>query len=423
MPITFRFGETNGVVERLKGDTFVPVPVAEPRLVVGGPTYYDDDESCPELSNVNRLRQLELPEIQIKGSAFSNALSFITKIIHREDKEVQDPIEFKSWAQRTPDLTIPVTNAMGALLFFCDLIGDNEREVYKKLGKECPHRPVSFHMRDNEIIFIGPDWDYDEPVYRFYSMPNSFFDMFVKEEWLEEYLLLTLEKNTFKLRDDFSVKLVPFNKSVRIRARVKVHDDFCEKVVDPFWNKSLKTEKFSHLMFKESGKSVLYLRGHSYEGVFSGVWRYDALKIKDGSLSDSFTFCELNNGMKNEFVVGPASYLVNAGGDSEFVNECFVLRSNDGLVTRLDGIKGQVVQIQKPLIPLFRANAEYNAYTNTLNLLKRVVLPEFRFMDGPVTNSLALIQQTQLSWSRRKWLCVNPVGVCCTLFLLDYVSI
>jgi len=77
-------------------------------------------------------------------------------------------------------------------------------------------------------------------------------------------------------------------------------------------------------------------------------------------------------------LVAPAVYEAYDEVTENSSEEVFILRSNDGLITRMEGNLAKVVRLQETDAPWFGDSNNLTMYTNAVETLKSVIIPDFK---------------------------------------------
>jgi len=418
---TFRYSTTTGLVGRLEGNRFVPVPFISPKHL-----YLLTDR----MDMIRRLQTIQLPPIKIGSMTLSNAVNRIEELIRKADTSGQPPICVSYRDRKKPvgevsiiPLDIPATNAFAILKLFncysCNLIKCS-RDCIKTLplnvmdnisegnffgpnhmDPDCCKSNVSVRAipivfaRNGEVIvklFGNEDWGCS--IIRCYRVPPSFF-----KRYPSEVLFTKAIEDKMGLKNQF---FVDFNRSfnlIRVDHGGSVnfgfdYDDqlscFEEQMLAPFYETFNEWPKTC--ISVGQGNERMILAYSSEEESITGIWRYDAEKGVDGVLRDRFIPCKLPRGF---FDVNSLQFLtheeglVTAGKTNE---EWFAYATNAETVFRFDG--QQFIPIPLDIPPKQEHAQPEDDINNLYPLLKYIVLPEVRITKGMTfTNALAYIEE------------------------------
>lgn len=424
VPVTLRFGETNGVIERLDGERFVQVPIR----VKSGDTSQEKAMDRERLNLIRRLQRIQLPALKSGPLTLSNAVELITDTIHRADMSTQVPIRLRYQDKKGPHrstyllpLDIPATNAFAVL---CELSTQSclDRPPVRKTGE---YQPVARSEEESPDLIAPVGWAYEgdwnsivvfirdgcvvvKPfgiedwycgVTRFYEVPKCFFSRFASE-----VIFACLAKNRLGLSDEISFQFL--RKSQRLRV------DFCgtpkfgfdvfdqlayfeEHVLAPLIGECEQPQQFTCIPV-DDGQRRLVLARATHAGGFLGTWCYVAEQGVDGMWREAFEVCPLAVGRVDDERVVLTQACVEEGQNKFFGrrpkrNVCWAYTSDDGAVFRFEHDRFVPVECQPDPVPL-HAKTDTAPKDKRASLLDGVVVPDFRMINDPITNGIAQIQ-------------------------------
>ena len=350
VPVTFRVGVTNGLVERFDGQRFVPVPVKpydfsrrEKFIQVGVKL------SPEQILNV-RLKEFAVSEQQFASMTLSNAIEQLTQKIRRSDSTTSTPVSIVCSLRRTdielPSFTVPQTNAWGAIQTLANVAKKALDEAAKKNGESGLGLPITVGIIDGRTILLM--YEDDGAITRGYPVPDSFYRRFSTEAHFAAYVRKRLKFDEWGevgfMRDIGKVRITCYASDLMARFEAEVYEPLLEQL--------LKPTQWTPVSCETGHRVQLYFRGAN-NGVFGGLRRYRAC-IREGVLQDDMLeICPVDSGMSDDKVIGPNRFSFvcakDASGDGSNrpeVDECFLLYSHDGTVMRLEDDQVSPVEIE-----------------------------------------------------------------------------
>lgn len=445
VPVTFRFGATNALVERFDGARFVPVPVAERDDALA-------DAVRPDFNRValiRRLQSLPLPAITSGTISLSNAVELIAGHIRRADTTGLPPVRllYRCRKGQTDDpyllpLDIPATNAFEALWHLGRLNGfplsalkggatsasrRSEQNAVDPFAPSAADRAVGAYsgiivfIRDGCVVVkLFGDEDWYCSVMRRYEVPPSFFKRFAKEydftRFASEQLGLVDQLSCNFLRG-IGALMVTFCGTPQFG-----FDEFDqlalfeEEVLAPLVSE-YSVPQHLRLDLVDDGKSRTLLARAARNNTFLGVWRYEAETGSGGVRRDGFVPCPLDLGMVDDdrlelvhvSVPGRRSgWLGNPSPEASY----WALTSHDGAAFRFEGGRFHRVASEPDPGAVVAADAAAPE-PDSAALFKGVTVPEFTVRNEHLSNGLAQIQaaiDASPAPTNRLKIVFNPVG-------------
>jgi hypothetical protein len=389
VPSTFRYASTNGLVERLEGNRFVPVPFIE------APSFQSSRVPIPKmwLAVSNRLQRIQLPPIKIERMTLSKAIGLIEKIIQDAEGSTHAPLKLSYYQDKRESekdeyivpLDFPATNAFALT------------QVLRRHQALVTDNPV---RRSQLSLIAGEDRislfsEIDSCSYiRVLEVPNRFFKSFPIEEHLkaavEAKLGLTNQFFFGFYRQDNRL-MVNHGGSIKYgRTPWEQLAYFEEQMLLPFYQSSAMWLK-TCVSVGDGNERMLFAYACD-EGSFGGLWRYYAVKGEDGVLRDRFVPCPIPLGFVDVEALAFIAHGEGLDGAGEIKKECFVYTTHQGAVFRFDG--EQFIQIESEWqLPQDTPKSSTNL-ENECPLLNEIMFPEVTIPKGMLfTNALAYIEQ------------------------------
>jgi len=390
MPLTFRYGDTNGLVGRMEGSRFVAVPFIE------DPSFQTRGEHIPAfwLALSNRLQRIQLPPIKIESTSMSNAVGMIEKLLQASEGPTNAPLKLSYYQDKRETeedecivpLDLPATNAFALTKLL---------RRHKELVKDNPVRRSQLRLIAGEdIVSLFSEIDDCSSYIRVFAMPNRFFKCYPTEKHLKgavEIKIGLTNQFDFCFYRQLNRLRVNHSGSVKYgRTPWEQLADFEEQMLLPFY-KSSTTWRKTCVSVGDGNERMLFAYA-SDEGSFGGIWRYYAVRGEDGVLHDRFIPCPI----PLEFVDVEALQFIAHGEEldatGKIKKECFVYTTNKGNVFRFDG--QQFIQIDTECQVIEKTQKSSAHIEEEYPLLKSVVFPEVDIPKGtPLTNALAYIEQ------------------------------
>jgi hypothetical protein len=423
VPTTFRYGATNGGVERLEDNRFVAVPFVE------NPSFQTPwkPPSKMWLALSNRLHCIQLPPIKIESTSMSKAIGMIEKIIQDAEGTTNAPLKLSYYQDKRETMEdeyivpmdLPATNAFALvqLLKHQQALGKCSRECKKKsingfeftsdshdspannLPACCKKqgKPVirsQLNLKDGEeIVSLFGEIDVCSYI-RVFAVPNRFFKCYPTEEHIKaavEAKIGLTNQFGFGFCRQINCLRVDHGGSAKYgRTPWEQLTYFEEQMLLPFYQSSATWTK-TCVSVGDGDERILFAYA-SDDGSFGGIWRYCAVKGKDGVLRDRFVPCPIPLGFVDVEGLNFIAHGEGLDAAGEIKKECFIYTTHQGNVFRFDG--QQFIQIdtewQVPQeTPKSSAHLE-----REYPLLKSTVFPEVDIPKGmPFTNALAYIEQ------------------------------
>ena len=391
VPVTFRIGETNGAVERVDGQRFVPVAVKPYDVMESERVSRRRMEISPEYGLQARLKELELPEQPFAPMAFSNTLEQLKQTIRCADTTATNPVTIRPALTDTgfemPQITLPRTNALGA----CMALAEAATKALGKAHGIQARVPISIGITGRDtILFMHND---DSCITRSFPVPDSFLRRFPR---LPEFAAYVRER--LKVDEWGNVGFTRVSGRIRVTCNTgELMTNFEADVYEQLLAHLLQPLHWTPVSCETGPHAQLYFKG-AKDGDFGGLWLYRAC-LREGVLSDDVLEpCLFESGLSSEKkVTGPCAYPISMDtwlqGDKErgIMKECFVSCNNDGSVYRLDGSCAVYVEKDIDPTPLF-AKDEDDPRLYSRYFLKGVIVPELTMRDQHISNGLAIVQ-------------------------------
>lgn len=389
VPLTFRYGDTNGLVGRVEGNRFVAVPFIEDTSFQSPwiPT------SKMWLAVSNRLQRIQLPPIKIESTSMAKAIGLIEKIIQDAEGPTNAPLKLSYYQDKKESeedeyivpLDLPATNAFALTQVL---------RRHKELVKDNPVRRSQLLLiagEDNISLFseIGSC-----SYIRVFALPNRFFKCYPTEEHLKAAV-----ETEIGLTNQF------FFGFYRQDNRLMVNHGGSLKCGRTPWEQLAYFEKQMLLPFYESsatwtktcisvgdGNERMLFAYASDEGSFGGIWRYCAVRGEDGVLRDRFIPCPIPLGFIDVEVLQFIAHGEGLNAAGEIKKECFVYTTHQGTVFRFDG--EQFIQIDAEWQVPQETQKSSAPVETEYPLLKAIMFPEVTIPKGMLfTNALAYLEQ------------------------------
>ena len=420
VPVTFRIGEDNGVIERFDGTRFVPVPVKGELAF----PYMDQLKNGRErLAFLRRLQAIQLPEIRLPEMTISNAVELLADAIHRADASANAPVQLvyrdrrhlkATELPRIPATVIPATNALAAL------------KIESFVAKSRPRPDPVPADPDPFAVAVPPNWDWtnypsirtyvlnrgvvikadggedwcENWFTRAYDVPAIFSERFQSAEAFKQY---SVAKSGLK-NEAFEFVLMPVIGKIRVTyydsdeaALFFDEYDGCtyyfeEKVLEPLFAEWFQSARIRGAPFRRGKDNTLLFRT-SRGGYCLGFYRYCAEKDEAGVYREGLHPCPLfdDDDMSSLPCVFPVTVDHGLLRLNEAMDECWVLISNCGFVFRLEGDSFVAVPVESSPAPLVVAEDPTPRQKDRV-MLSTIVLPEFAIKAGHITNGIAKIQ-------------------------------
>ena len=417
---TFRYGATNGLVERLEGNRFVPVSFISPENL-----YLSKDR----LDLIRRLQTIQLPPIMIESMPLSNAVKRIKELIRNADTTTHTPVRLSYRDSKKSagnvhliPLNLPATNALSFLRFL------NGNSSVTKCSPNC-RRSLPFNAMDNSpapdvfapkrrdpdcctsnqsfggstivmirngelIIKIWGVEDWGCGLTRCYRVPPVFFKHYPSEDLFVNAIEAKMGLNN-RLTVAFSQ--VPNFLRVEYCGRIDFGFDeldqlsyFEEQMLTPYFRAFLGWPK-TCLSVSDGNERMLFAYA-SDEGSFGGIWRYCAVRGEDGVLRDRFIPCPIPRGIEDIEALKFIAHGEGVDTSGQIKKKWFAYTTNRGTVFRFDGeqfiqIESEWQAAQEPMIVSGRVNKDSPLFMS-------IILPEFQVPKGlSISNAIFCIEQ------------------------------
>lgn len=387
VPSTFRYGAQNGGVARLESNRFVPVPFVE------NPSFQSSRVPIPKmwLALSNRLQRIQLPPIKIESTSMSKAIGMIEKLLQESDGSTNAPLKLSYYQDKRESeedeyivpLDLPATNAFALTQLL---------RRHKDLVKGKPEIRSKLVLKDGEdIVSLFGEIDVCSYI-RVFAVPNRFFKCYPTEEHIkaavEAKIGLTNQFN-FGFYRQINCLRVDHGGSAKCgRTPWEQLTYFEKQMLLPFYQSSATWTK-TCVSVGDGDERILFAYA-SDDGSFGGIWRYCAVKGKDGVLRDRFVPCPIPLGFVDVEGLNFIAHGEGLDAAGEIKKECFIYTTHQGTVFRFDG--QQFIQIdQEWQVP---QETQKSSAQVEYPLLKAIVFPEVDIPKGmPFTNALAYIEQ------------------------------
>lgn len=192
VPVTFRCGATNGLVERFDGARFVPVTVKPYDFSQRALYLRKKRTDVPEWNLCSRLEKLVLPAQSFEPMPLSNAAERVAQAIRRQGQDAAFQMRVAVWLPpadfRLPAFSVPATNALGALRVLTEIASEAAK---KAPGQASASLPITFAIRGADTVILR--YDDDVPITRAYPVPHRFWEWFLNEDEFGAYVQKRLQ--------------------------------------------------------------------------------------------------------------------------------------------------------------------------------------------------------------------------------------